>query len=403
MTDDRRNVASAVVFMPTMAAGGGAERYALAVAVHLRDAGWSVHLASTGEVRSAWLESHFGMDVQGIELVRLPEARRMRRILPRAVADLVVERWWRHLMHRSRPDLFVNCLFRSEMPPVGRHGIYVCHFPHRLDVAYAGRARTLYMDVVSAIRGTRADRTAILRSYDIICANSEFTSEHILRRWGLPSIVVPPPCESMSEAGVPRSKEILAVGRIEPVVPGVPNKRLDVLVDTFSRMTDLHQAGWALRIVGACPPSNAGVLQSLRDRAAGLPAIIDTNLSFAELRRRYSEASIYWHAQGFGESADQDPQTQEHFGITTVEAMSAGCIPVVIDTAGPREVTLGVPGLRRWSTVEELMAETRRVAALDDDETSALRQAVVEHSRTYDVNAFQRRFTDVLDRAAEGS
>jgi hypothetical protein len=45
-----------------------------------------------------------------------------------------------------------------------------------------------------------------------------------------------------------------------------------------------------------------------------------------------------WHATGYGFDAEQYPAKQEHFGMTTVEAMSAGAVPVVLNTGGQREI-----------------------------------------------------------------
>ena len=74
-----------------------------------------------------------------------------------------------------------------------------------------------------------------------------------------------------------------------------------------------------------------------------------------------STASIFWSATGYGIGDDQ-PWNAEHFGMTTVEAMAGGCVPVVIDKAGQREIiTPDVDGFR-WSTPQQLMSQTERVA-----------------------------------------
>ncbi|MEI6256489.1 MAG: glycosyltransferase [Planctomycetota bacterium] len=58
--------------------------------------------------------------------------------------------------------------------------------------------------------------------------------------------------------------------------------------------------------------------------------------------------------------SDLNPSSQEHFGQTTVEALSAGVVPVVIDTGGQREtVEPGRNGFR-WNTLEELATQTRQ-------------------------------------------
>ncbi len=72
-----------------------------------------------------------------------------------------------------------------------------------------------------------------------------------------------------------------------------------------------------------------------------------------------STASIFWSATGLGEDEERAPWAQEHFGMTTAEAMAGGCVPVVIDRAGQREIVReGVNGFR-WSTPAELIGEDR--------------------------------------------
>ena len=52
----------------------------------------------------------------------------------------------------------------------------------------------------------------------------------------------------------------------------------------------------------------------------------------------FAKALLFWHAAGMGEDAERHPEKFEHFGITTVEAMASGCIPVVINRGGQSEI-----------------------------------------------------------------
>ena len=81
----------------------------------------------------------------------------------------------------------------------------------------------------------------------------------------------------------------------------------------------------------------------------------------AELEALYGRASIYWHASGLGEDEERHPDRMEHFGITTVEAMSAGAVPVVIGKAGQIEtVRHGIDGFH-FQHVDGLVALTRQL------------------------------------------
>lgn len=388
----------AVVFMPTLRAGGGAERYAVSVVTALRAVGYECTLVYEGETTREWVEAQFGTELTGVRLDRLPDLPAAVSRMPDAVQSLVRDATWHCHLRALDADVFVNCLFRNELPGAGRHNIYVCHFPHRLRIQYQGAPRKLYMAAMGAARRLVLNGgRGFLESYDVVCANSQFTAGHVKSRWGVEPVVVPPACPDMQIEGITKERVIIAVGRIEPVVSGVPNKRLDVLIDTFVTMTDLHRQGWRLVIVGACRAENREVLAGLERRAEGAPIQILPNRPYSELKRLYSSASIYWHAQGYGEDATARPETQEHFGITTVEAMSAGCIPVVIDTAGPREVSEEVDGAALWRTPDELAARTAVIAALDEPHRAAISERCRIRAHSYDEQHFRDRFGRVSE------
>jgi glycosyltransferase involved in cell wall biosynthesis len=77
----------------------------------------------------------------------------------------------------------------------------------------------------------------------------------------------------------------------------------------------------------------------------------------------------------------------EHFGISTVEAMAAGCVPVVINKgAQPEIVEHGVSGFL-WNTLEELRAYTIRLikdnALLESMAQAARRRAQLFSRENY--------------------
>jgi glycosyltransferase involved in cell wall biosynthesis len=76
-------------------------------------------------------------------------------------------------------------------------------------------------------------------------------------------------------------------------------------------------------------------------------------------------AKVFWHAAGFGVDPLAEPHRLEHFGIATVEAMAAGCVPVVPNLGGqPEIVRPGEDGFLCGS-VEELADVTLKLAADD--------------------------------------
>ncbi len=82
-------------------------------------------------------------------------------------------------------------------------------------------------------------------------------------------------------------------------------------------------------------------LAECRRLAEGLPVHFHVDASPSELQGLYESATVYWHATGFGESETRNPIKCEHFGISVVEAMAGGCVPVVIGKGA---------SWRSWST-----------------------------------------------------
>ena len=102
-------------------------------------------------------------------------------------------------------------------------------------------------------------------------------------------------------------------------------------------------------------------LAKVRELAAKSGASVEVNLAHARIKSLYRRAKIFWHAAGMGVDENLQPEWLEHFGMTTVEAMAAGCVPVVINKGGqPEIVEHGVSGFC-WNTVEEWECYTVRL------------------------------------------
>ena len=152
-------------------------------------------------------------------------------------------------------------------------------------------------------------------------------------------------------ASVDRKPWIVSVGRF---FRGGHEKRQDVLIDAF-RALDVD--GWELHLVGTA--DDESLLAPLRKRAAGLRVEFHVDLPRDDVLELYAQSSLYWHATGFGVDPERHPERLEHFGISTVEAMMYGVVPLVVPAGGQSEiVTDGVNG-RHWTTIPELVAATR--------------------------------------------
>lgn len=237
------------------------------------------------------------------------------------------------------------------------------------------------------------DSPAFIDSYDLLLANSEYTRTWTARLWHRDSTVLYPPVKPVAAGD--KQQIILSVGRFFDAAAGHSKKQLE-LVETFGRLWrrgDLD--GWSLHLVGGCSEEQRPYLDRVRSAAAGLPVDLHVDAARREVEQLYGAASLYWHATGLGEDPTRHPHRFEHFGITTVEAMSAGAVPIVFDHAGPREVVEdGVSGLV-FRDLDGLAATTRTLV-LDRGRRESLARGARRRAAAFAPDAFRSRLRDLL-------
>jgi glycosyltransferase involved in cell wall biosynthesis len=236
---------------------------------------------------------------------------------------------------------------------------------------------------------------AAIRSYSTVIGISHFTQDWIRRYWARDSELLYPPVEvDAFQAGTKRNV-ILTVGRI---FAGGHNKKHLPMISAFKQMIDNGLRGWEFHIAGSVGQEavDRDYFAQVQAAARGYPIVIHENMVAAEMRQLYGAAKIYWHASGYSEDEQRDPIKFEHFGITTVEAMAAGAVPIVIGKAGQLEVVEhDISGLH-WQTLSELAAHTRRVIA-DEGLWARLSRGAIERSRTFSRAAFDDRVRELLN------
>jgi glycosyltransferase involved in cell wall biosynthesis len=361
------------------------------------------------------LESYFAVDFSRVRLVTLqlpvenilrqwsasvhaPLAVRARLDLVRARLRDVLERRNGSQIQALGLDLIINKNPRSILPCPAPRGMYLCMFPRDMKgQVRPDPTRGLFHRTYSALGNRLAGMTEdVLDSYQVIAANSSFTAEWIERMWRRNSTVVYSSCEDMGPPA-PKEKIILHVGRFLPAWRN-DYKHQGTLLELYRSLTALHQQGWQLHFAGTLQPGIAGErrLRELTRAADGLPVKFHPGVSFEELRNLYRRASIYWHATGYGSSPEQHPGRQEHFGITIVEAMSAGAVPVALNSGGPRETVHHEVSGFLWNDLAELQQYTALLAA-----DPALLHRLSERAVASSVRFHRTAFEDRIEALAE--
>jgi glycosyltransferase involved in cell wall biosynthesis len=298
----------------------------------------------------------------------------------------------------SRPyDVFVATL--HDIPPFchARNGALIILFPSRTSPHVQAPAEVLRK---SRLR-QRVERAyqqyewkKRMESYRVVTSISEFTRLWTTRRWGLESQVVHPPVNTHFQR-VEKENLILSVGRFAVEGEGHTKKQREMLA-AFREMEGGLQ-DWEYLSAGGLrdSPEHLDFFRALSEQAAVCHrARVLANVERRELRSLYERASVFWHAAGYGVEA-ADPVLMEHFGISTVEAMAAGCVPVVINRGGQREIIEhGATGFL-WETLEELKEYTSALAR-DHGLRTRMSEAARERAHFFSQEEFARRFLALL-------
>lgn len=197
-----------------------------------------------------------------------------------------------------------------------------------------------------------------LELYQLVCPISEFSLRWMRHYWNREGPILYPPVAVGDYHAAEKEPIILSVGRFFGA--GGHPKMHNFMVRVFGEMVRGGLQGWVLHLAGnrGSRPIDRKYFEDLERETQGLPVDLHPDLSFGDLRDLYSRSSIYWHASGYGQNPTKNPVNFEHFGITTVEAMASGCVPVVINSGGqPELVSHGDDGLL-WDDRDGLIKNT---------------------------------------------
>jgi glycosyltransferase involved in cell wall biosynthesis len=207
-------------------------------------------------------------------------------------------------------------------------------------------------------------------------ANSEFTRDAMVRAYGLTAgdiTVLYPPVDVAEPLNTgERQCAVLSLAGFHA------DKRQLEQIDLASQLPDV-----AFYIVGTV--RSAAYYRRCREVADNLPNVhLVADAPWPAVQSLLAACKVFLHSKH-----------NEHFGISTAEAIAAGCLPVVHDSGGQREL---VPfAALRYRTVAEAKESLSRALDGNCDE---LAPALRARLHTFSKDAFRRRFLSVLDGAS---
>lgn len=231
-----------------------------------------------------------------------------------------------------------------------------------------------------------------LSTYDQLFTYSRYTSSWITKRWHIRSKVLYPPVELCSASTrVRKKKQILSVGRF---FEGEHSKRQDILIDAYMSLSPEIRDEWSLHLVGGVyGVGGKAYFEKISTRAkSGANIFLHPNISAAELKGLYCESTVYWHAAGYKRKSNQ-PGKAEHFGMTTVEAMSYGCVPMAYKDGGQVEIINDTNGVL-WKDISELVAKTQDI--INTNKIDSLSRRARFDSLQYSPEIFEEKFRQLI-------
>lgn len=359
-------------------ARGGGERLAIATIKALSSMRIQVELATVEKPDMALIRDAYGCSIER-------DLKKIRTL---------------SLFHGEGNGITINT--HGDMLPFFRRGftrknsIVYCHYPIALYLMECGDsdyARVLRNTCLSTMteKGRHAYFEAAKHAYrdmmknSTVLTNSEFSRRAIFRTFGVDSTVIHPPVDTdiFRNAALysdNRDNSILVVSRFHP------SKKIENAIQ-LARLLKKNQVGSQMIIAGNMSPEGIGyfdyICQLVRHYNLEDFVKFEVNIRFDRLLCLMRAAKVYIH-----------PLPGEPFGISTVEAMSAGLVPVVPDIGGHTEF---VPAKYQFHTFGQGLEAVARALDAPASERIQISNSTQKYSTSNFIKKFQQVMTEVID------
>ena len=306
-----------VIHDPYLDTLGGGEKYVLAVASYFLKKKCSVDIIFNQKIEKSLLVERFRLPIKKINIVNID------------INKLSII--GKYLFFRKYDYSFIVSDGSVPLPFSGKNFL---HFQVPFN-----KQKVSFLDKLK------------LKLFDTVVVNSSFTKKIIDKTYSINSAILFPPVTIFKKSN--KKNLIISIGRFNAQLN---SKRQDVLIEAFKIFSKTNKY-FRLALIGGISKKETLYLNKLRFQAKGYKIDFYPNLSMPEMSKLISQSLLYWHAAGFG-CNESDPESFEHFGISILEAASAGSVPLVYNGGGPKEFIIEGQNGYFYTDVSELAAKS---------------------------------------------
>ena len=177
-----------------------------------------------------------------------------------------------------------------------------------------------------------------------------------------------------------RENIVLVICRIDPL------KKIDNAIKLGKLLKD-NNIGNGMKIAGSLEPYYYDYYLHLKKMIVDLNLTdyinLEINVSLGKLLALMRKSSIYFH-----------PKPAEHFGISIVEAMSAGLVPITHDVGGQTEF---VPSQYQFHTLEDAAHIISSAFDVPFSKRVAISDSVTRFSESNYIKCFKQLVNGLFD------
>lgn len=229
------------------------------------------------------------------------------------------------------------------------------------------------------------DRYENLMKNTLVLTNSGYTRKAISNAFNIDAKILYPPVdvETFQEIALKSNQRdgmVLVISRI------APDKQVENAIEV-ARIMRGRGIGKNMIIAGNLHHYDHRYYQKLKKMIADYDLSnyinLQINISFSKLIQLMQLAKVYFH-----------PRIDEHFGISIVEAMASGLVPVVSDIGGHTEF---VPSKYHFHTLSHAADVIGSAFEATNSERMAISNSTTKFSNSNYIRSFHRILSESLD------